>query len=63
MERRIDEICLLLEIQSLFHLFDKAMDINFEEKKFYYYYYYKFKFKWYSVDELNNVYTIWIDCT
>ena len=37
MERRIDEnkkICLLLEMQSLFHLFDKAMDINFEEKKF-----------------------------
>ena len=34
MERQIDEICLLLEIQSLFHLFDKAMDINFEEKKF-----------------------------
>ena len=34
MERWIDEICLLLEIQSLFHLFDKAMDINFEEEKF-----------------------------
>ena len=34
MERRIDEICLLQEIQSLFHLFDKAMDIDFEEKKF-----------------------------
>ena len=32
-ERRIDESCLLLEIQYLFHLFDKAMDINFEEKK------------------------------
>ena len=28
-ERQIDESCLLLEIQSLFHLFDKAMDINF----------------------------------
>ena len=34
MERWIDEICLLLEIQSLFHLFDKAMDINFEEEEF-----------------------------
>ena len=36
MERRIVESCLLLEIQSLFHLFDKAMDIDFEEKKLYY---------------------------
>ena len=33
-ERQIVESCLLLEIQSLFHIFDKAMDINFEERKF-----------------------------
>ena len=63
MEKQIVESCLLLEIQSLFYLFDKAMDIDFEEKKLYYHYYYELRFNWYSVDELTNAYAIWIDCT
>ena len=33
-ERQFVESRLLLEIQSLFHIFDKAMDINFEKRKF-----------------------------
>jgi len=39
------------------------MDIDFEEKKLYYHQYYELRFTWYSVDELTNAYTIWIDCT